>query len=294
MRISPHLLLLAASLIFGANYVIAKGLMPDYFSPMQIILLRVSISVVLFGLLVFFTKKGLPDKKDLMLFALCGLLGVSANQALFFIGLSLSRSVDAAIIHTTSPVWVYVFALLAKGEKHSSQRMVGIILGLLGALWLVSGGGKVGLSGEYINGNLILLINIISYSIYLVLVRPLTQKYHPFVVIFWVFVFGWIGVIPFSYNSFAGWNPVVMDSYAWFAITYVIIGTTFLAFLLVVSGLQRLSSSTAAYYIYTQPLIAALLAYFWKSEALSIIHLVAAILIFSGVFLVSWKPASRK
>lgn len=291
-----HIFLLTASLIFGANYVIAKGLMPDYFSPMQIILVRVTVSVLLFSLLVFATGRKQPEKKDMLLFAICGLLGVTANQALFFVGLELSRSVEAAIIHTTSPVWVYLIALLGRTEKHSNRRMSGIILGLLGALWLVTGGFRSGLSPDYINGNIILLLNIISYSIYLVIVKPLTQKYHPFVVMQWVFIFGWIGVLPFSFNSFSGWDISVMDSYAWFAISYVVIGTTFLAFLLVVSGLRKLSSSIAAYYIYTQPLIAAVLAYAWKSEELNYIHGIAAVLIFSGVFLVTrvTRPAIKR
>jgi drug/metabolite transporter (DMT)-like permease len=293
-KLQAHLFLLTASLIFGANYVIAKGLMPDYFSPMQIILARVSISVVLFAFLVLITGKQLPEKKDMLLFAFCGLLGVTANQTLFFVGLNLSRSVEAAIIHTTSPVWVYVIALISRKEKYGTTRSIGIMLGLLGALWLVTGGGRTGLSKDYLNGNLILLLNILAYSIYLVIVKPLTRKYHPFVVMLWVFVFGWMGALPFTWNAFEGWDRAVMDAYGWFAISYVILGTTFLAFLLVVTGLRKLSSSTAAYYIYTQPLIATVLAFFLLDASLNYIHTIAALLIFSGVFLVIRRKKGKR
>lgn len=291
-RYTPHIFLLVSSLIFGGSYVIAKGLMPDYFNPMQIILVRVSGSLLLFTLLVLVMKKAVPERRDMLRFLISGLLGVTINQTLFFVGLNLSRPVEASIIHTTSPVWVFLIALMGRTEKHSNRRMAGIILGLAGALWMVTGGGRTGLSNDYLNGNLILLGNIFSYSIYLVIVRPLTQKYHPFVVMQWVFLFGWLGALPFCFNSFSGWDIAVMDTYAWFAISYVVIGATFLAFLLVVAGLQRLQSSTAAYYNYLQPLIAAVLAWSWRGEKLSYVHAVAALLIFTGVYLIV-RPAGQ-
>ncbi|HRY98318.1 MAG TPA: DMT family transporter [Bacteroidales bacterium] len=291
--VSPHLYLLAASLIWGGSYVIGKGLMPGYFTPIQIIPLRVVISLGVLTLLTSLQGMKAPLRRDLPRFALAGLLGVTINQTLFFIGLNLSRPVEASIIHTTGPVWVLLFALVSGSEHYDGRRLLGIMLGLAGAAWMVSGGGQTGLSPEYLYGNLILLANIFSYGLYLVIIRPLAGRYHPLLVMQWVFLFGALGIIPYSWNSFSGWDIGVMDAYAWFAITYVVLGATLLAFLLVTIGLRKLPSSTAAYYNYLQPLIAAMLAWWMRGERPGYIHAVAAVLIFTGVYLVSaqktWK-----
>lgn len=267
--------------------MIGKGLMPDYFSPLQIIPLRVFISLGVLSILVVILGLKAPARRDLPRLALAGLLGVTINQTLFFIGLNLSRPVEASIIHTTGPVWVLLIALLSGSERYDRRRITGILLGLAGALWMVSGGGRTGLSPDYLYGNLILLANIFSYGIYLVLIKPLAQRYHPLLLMQWVFLFGSLGVIPICWNSYSGWDIAVMDAYGWFAITYVVLGATLLAFLLVTIGLKSLPSSTAAYYNYIQPLIAAMLAWWMRGDRPGYVHAVAAVLIFTGVYLVS-------
>ena len=196
-RLLAHLALFSANLIYGINYTLAKDVMPDFIQPLGFIFLRVSGAVLLFWLCyrLFFYEK--VAKSDLFKLALCGLFGVAINQMLFFEGLNLTTPINAAVIMVTNPILVLIIGALA-AEVITKRKMLGIT-GATGAisssLWWCSRA-----NSNHLWGNIMVLINA-AYGVYLVLVKPLMQKYKPITVISWVFLFGfsnlsfWLGPI---------------------------------------------------------------------------------------------------
>ncbi len=288
-----HLALIAAGLLFGANYWIAKSLMPDYLEPVTIIIFRTSGALFLFALILPFASAARFSRKEWILMALCGLSGVTINQYLFFEGLNLSTPVETSLLHTISPIVVMLLASLLIGEKTGAVQIAGVVLGFAGAVMLSLWGKSLSWDDSHLKGNLLIIANITSYSIYLVIAKPLMQRHHPIRVTFWIFFFGWIFFMPLALPNLPTAETLQLPTQVWLSLIYVVAGTTFLTYLLTMTGLRTLPAGTVGYYIYLQPLISGSIGVISGLEPLTLTAIGSAVLIFSGVFLVNW-PSLRK
>ena len=189
--IKSHLALFVVNLMYGANYVVAKGLMPNVIGPNGFIFLRVLGATILFWLL-FGAQFQKVTRKDLLRLAVCALFGVAVNQLFFFNGLMRTSPVNASIIMTITPILVFILSLFILKEKPTSIKVLGLIIGAAGSIIFTLQGSMVGESS--LLGDLLIFANAASYSLYLVLVKPLMAKYKPVTVITWIFTFGLIYV----------------------------------------------------------------------------------------------------
>jgi len=289
-----HISLFAANLIYAINYTFAKDVMPDFIQPSGFILLRVAGAVILFSLFFFLFVNEKVEKKDIIRLAICGIFGVAINQLLFFEGLNLTTPINAAIIMTINPVLVIIMSALILCEKINFRKGIGIALGLVGASALILNGGNVSSNTNFMLGNMFVFINAASYGLYLVLVKPLMQKYHPITVMFYVFGFGLLYVLPFGYTELLAVDWVNFPTIIIWEVLFVVLCTTFIAYLLNSSALKLLNPSTVSIYIYLQPVLATLFAIFRGSDRLDEIKIIAAVIIFVGVYLVSVRSVKTR
>ncbi|MCB0401308.1 MAG: DMT family transporter [Flavobacteriales bacterium] len=281
-----HIALLGANVIYGINYTVAKDVMPTHIQPFGFIFCRVAGAFVLFWLIHSFRYERV-DKKDLLLLAVCGLFGVCANQLMFFYGLNITTPINAGIIMTSNPILVLIASAIILKNKITKSKVSGILLGITGALLLLLVKKDFSFGSSTMTGDLFIFLNALSYGIYLVIAVPLMRKYKPLTVIKWVFTFGILFVFPFGWQEFREIEWSGFTSTIWWEFAFVIIGTTFLAYLLNIYGLKKLNPSVVSTYIYLQPLLAAGFAIWAGKDTLDWIKVVAALLIFSGVYLVS-------
>ncbi len=270
--------------------------MPEFIEPMGFILLRVVGATLLFWSFTPWMKWEQVALKDLGRMALAGFFGVAANQLMFFQGLNITTPINAAIIMTTNPILVLVISYIVLSEAIGIRKLVGIGIGLIGAVLIVlfksdGSGGALTWSQETAWGDLLVFLNATSYGIYLVVVKPLMKKYQPFTVIRWVFLFGLCFVIPFGFNQFTEINWGIMPNNTLWQVAFVVIGTTFFAYLFNIYALKRVAPSVVSTYIYSQPVLAAFIAIYWGKDDLTWLKVVAGILIFTGVYLVSIAPS---
>jgi drug/metabolite transporter (DMT)-like permease len=294
-----HIALLLVNMLYGANYLVAKGLMPSVIGPSGFIVLRVLGALSLFLIWKSFVKEKVA-KADLLRLAGCGLFGVAMNQLLFFNGLSITSPINASIIMTSNPILVLVIASILLKERITKLKLSGVILGATGAIVLITASDRGIGSGSSILGDTMCLINAISYGVYLVMVKPLMAKYSPITVITYVFMFGMLVVLPIGMPQFLAisWNTITQSQ--WIGIGYVVIATTFLVYLLNIFALKHVSASVASSYIYLQPVMAVLFGYlfhyiftgFPNPGTITPLKIVCALAIFTGVYLVS-KPAKK-
>ena len=284
-----HISLFVANLIYAINYTFAKDVMPDFIQPSGFILLRVTGAVTLFSLFYFLFVNEKVEKKDIIRLAICGVFGVAINQLLFFEGLNLTTPINAAIIMTINPVLVIIMSALILFEKINIRKGIGIALGLVGASTLILNGGSVSGNTNFMLGNMFVFINAASYGLYLVLVKPLMQKYHPITVMFYVFGFGLLYVLPFGYTELLAVDWGSFPTIIIWEVLFVVVCTTVIAYLLNSSALKLLNPSTVSIYIYLQPVLATLFAIFRGSDSLDEMKIISALIIFVGVYLVSVK-----
>lgn len=286
-NILPHLALFLVNLIYALNYSIAKDVMPDYIGPSGFILLRVIGGSLLFFLTYIFFIKENVELKDMVRLLFCGLFGVAINQLFFFEGLNLTTPINAAIIMTVSPILVIIFSAIIIKEKITIRKLLGIFLGIVGAATLILKSGSISIDNAFFVGNILIFINATSYSIYLVLVKTLMTKYNPITVMFYVFSFGLIFVLPFGLNELLEVNTQSFSKIIYLKVAFVVICTTFLAYLFNAFALKTLNPSVVSTYIYLQPVLASVVAIFLKSDSLDFIKILSALFIFSAVYLVS-------
>jgi drug/metabolite transporter (DMT)-like permease len=283
-KLLPHLAVIGASLIYGINYTVAKGLMPGHLEPLGFILTRASGALILFWLLGSFYKSEKIERKDFIRLAFCGFFGVALNQSFFFSGLNLTTPINAAIIMTTNPIMVLIATGVILKERLTKTRWLGIAIGLSGALLVIALGKSIHFGSDTMLGDLMIFINATSYGIYLVIVKPLMVKYKPLTIIKWVFLFGTFYIFPFGIGQFTDVEWSTFDGSTW--------GATFLAYLFNIYALKSLSPSVVSIYIYAQPVIASLIAVILGADSLDSIKIMATLLIFVGVYLVS-KPIRK-
>ena len=283
-----HIALLFANIIYALNYGWAKDVMEGgYLEPFAFILIRAIGATLLFWVVsLFFSER--VENKDKFKLLLCGIFGVAANQLLFFKGLDQTTRINASIIMVASPIIVALFSAVLIKEKPSATRIVGILLGLTGACFIILQG-ESNNQGASLIGNLLIVLNATSYGLYLVLVKPLMKKYSPITVVKWVFTFGLIIVTPFGLTE--------IDTIVWempndilLKVGFVVVFTTFFTYLFNIYGVKRVSPTVVSSYIYLQPILTSIIAAFSGTETITIMMVISSIIIFIGVYLVS-KPS---
>jgi drug/metabolite transporter (DMT)-like permease len=277
------------SLIYGVTFTIAKDVMPLYIDAYGFILLRVGGSMILFWLVWLFMPKEKIALNDFPRIITAAFFGVALNMLTFFKGLSLTSPISASVIMVSTPMIVLALSAILMKERMKNRMVLGIVLGLIGTAFLILYGKSIGSATNAGMGNFLVLVNAISYGFYLIIVKKLMDKYNAFTFVKWIYLFGFIMVLPFGWSQFqtVNWALVPMDIY--WKIGFVVVFSTFLTYLLNLLSMKELKPTTVAVFIYLQPVFATIFAIGLGKDELSLVKIVSAILIFVGVYLVTQK-----
>lgn len=285
-----HLAVLGTNLFFAANFSFVKMVSPMPVKPFGLNIFRVGVSLALFWMLWLFSGKPAGiDRKDIGRFFLCGLTGIAINQMLFIKGLTLTSPIHASLLMLTTPLLITIFALWVLKEALTPTKIMGLLLGAGGAGLLIASKGGEREAQDYLKGDLLIMINAVSYAVYFILVKPLMLSYSPLHVVRWVFTFGLLLILPIGLPEALQVPFNAFTTAQWGAFASVILTGTFLAYSFTAYGIQHLGAGVTGSYIYTQPIFAVAIAIFFFGEALSPAKWLAAALIFSGVYLAGRK-----
>ena len=283
-----HLALLFVSAVFGINSVTAKIALKEI-DPMALVCIRIATAaVILYILQVIFIKEKIRSAKDYLKLAYFSVFGIIINQTLFLKGLALTTAINATVLVTTIPVVTIVIALILGREKKSFRKIAGSLLSFIGVILLL-GAERIDLNNKFFVGNLLVFINAVSFGIYLVIAKDILKRYHPATVTTWTFIFGAIGVFPFGIDQAIHLPYADISITAWLCVVFLILFSSVIVYYINSWALQRTTSSTVAVYIYVQPIVATGISTMALGETLTWTTVIAALLIFAGVFIVSLK-----
>ena len=288
-----HIAVLSTNIFFAVNFSLVKYISPALIKPYAINIFRVGISLVLFWLLWTMSDvKPHIKKKHWGRFFVCGLTGIAINQMFFIKGLTYTSAIHASLLILLTPILISVFGFTVLKEKVTIIKTMGLTLGVGGAVLLILSKEQSSTATNYLFGDLLIIINAISYTVYFIIVKPLMAEYPPLHVVRWVFTFGFLMILPFGWNEFISipWEKLELSHYL--SILFIVVPGTFLAYFFNIYGIQHLGAGTTGSYIYTQPVFAALIAVIFFHEHLTTSKLLAGIMIFLGVFLISLKRGS--
>ena len=284
------LLAFLAALIYGVSFTVAKEVMPVYIQPFGFILLRVLGAALLFWGVGIFLKKEKIEVKDYPRLLLAAVFGIALNQLSFFKGLSMTTPINASVIMVCSPIIVLIFSSFLLNEKATKKKLLGIFIGLFGAVMLIIFGKDIGAASNASLGNLLVLVNASSYALYLILIKNLTKKYHAITLAKWLYLLGLVMVIPFGFSELSVVNWTSMPMPIIYRVGFIIVFTSFMTYMFNLFAIKELKPTTLSIFIYLQPVIASSYALLVGSDSLNFIKIASTLLIFIGVYLVTRKP----
>jgi drug/metabolite transporter (DMT)-like permease len=291
-NIAPHLALVVVQILFGTWPIFGKFVLRSM-SPSSLVACRLTGAALAFALL---QRKLGPlfrmPVKDIGLLVVCSMMGVVGNQLLFVKGLSLTTVINATLLSTTIPVFALFVSILFGYDKLSPRRLFGIALAAGGVVYLVNPA-RADLSAQNTVGNLLIVSNSLLYAAYIVISKDLFERYGALNVITWIFLVGSLVTIPVGIYSLQQEDLGAIGVSTWFTIGFIIIFPTVGAYYLNAWALIKVPPSTVAIYIYLQPLIAFGFAPLFLGEQWSSRTIIAAILIFAGVAVVTRRGRSR-
>ena len=286
---------LLGNFFFGTSVIAVKHISPSLIPPIALTAVRILVTTVLFWSMYAMkpVKMGIT-KKDLLRLFFCAIAGITLNQTFSMRGMSLASPIHASLLILTTPIVITFLAAWLLKESLTTLKLVGLMLGIGGgALLVFSRDISVHGSGQESLGDLFVIMGAICYSVYVVSIKPLMEKYRAVHILQWVFLFGSFISLPLGWNAVSQVSWRAFDSLSWFALAYIVFGATFLAYQLMNYGISKLGASITGSYIYTQPFFATLASMLILHESLSLPKMAAATLIMTGVFLTNYNQVSR-
>lgn len=277
------------SIIYGMTFTIAKDVMPKYIDAFGFILLRVAGATIMFWIVSFFFKTEKIEKSDFPRILAAAFFGVALNMLTFFKGLSYTSPIMGAVLMVTTPIIVLILSAFLIKEKLENKKVIGIVLGLAGTLFLILYGKSVVNAPNASLGNFLVFVNAVSYAFYLIIVKKLMDKYNAFSFVKWIYLFGFCMILPFGWKEFAVINWPIIPFEIYLKIGFVVIFSTFFTYLLNLLSMKELKPTTVAVFIYLQPFFATIFAIYLGKDQLSWVKIGSAILIFVGVAFVIQK-----
>ena len=286
-----HAAMFSANLMWGLMSPLAKVVMVSgAVTPLVLNDLRIFGAMALFWIVSWFRPREHVAPKDLAKLFGASLLAIVFNQGCFIFGVGLTSPSDASIITTSMPLWAMVLAAFFLKEPITGKKISGIAAGACGALLLILSGGKAAAGSQAessVWGDVLVLTAQLSYALYIVLFKNFVGRYSLVTIMKWMFTYAFICVLPFSYRDLAQTPWMELDGSAIGAIAFIVVGATFFSYMLVVVGQKALRPTVAGMYNYIQPLVACVVAVWLGLDSFGPTKALAAVLIFSGVYLVT-------
>ena len=291
-KMKGHVAMLAANSMWGLMAPLAKFVMiGGAVSSLVMTDLRVFGAMILFWIFSFFQKPEHVGHKDLMKLFVASLLAIVFNQGSYIFGVGMTSPVDASIITTSMPLIAMILAAIFLKEPITGKKILGIAVGASGALLLILGSSQA--SGTTVKGDnpllgeVFVLLAQCSYAFYCVLFKNFVTKYSAVTVMKWMFTYAFICLLPFSYSSLLATDWLALDGARIASILFVVVGATFLSYILIIVGQKNLRPTVAGMYNYIQPLVATIVAICWGMDSFNLTKVLSVVMIFGGVWLVT-------
>ncbi len=294
-----HASMFGANIMWGLMSPVSKFIMlGGAVTPFVVTELRIGGAMLLFWLTSFFQKPEHVNHKDMASLFVASLLAIVFNQGCFIFGVSLSSPGNASIITTSMPLWAMVLAAIILKEPITGKKVLGIAAGASGALLLILGSGPrvqaaSATGGPAVWGDLLVLLAQLSYAFYIVFYKDFVSKYSLVTIMKWMFTYAFICTLPFSAGDLwrTDWNGLHVLEVA--GLSFIVVGATYISYMLVVIGQKALRPTVAGMYNYIQPVVAGVVAICWGMDSFNLTKVIAVVLIFGGVYLVT-ASRSRK
>ena len=295
-KLKGNLIMLFVSILFGLNFSVSKSILSSgLLDPQALTMARVVFACAAFWLASLFLPRERVLPKDQLMLLLGSFCAISLNQGLFVVGLAKTSPIDASIVTTSIPMLAMILAAFVLKEPITLKKVSGVLIGAAGALVLITTSQYQNAQSSSLTGNLIIFTSSTIYTVYLVVIKPVVEKYSAITVMKWMFLYALISISPFMakplFNAPLFSQP---DAETWLHLLYVVFAATFITYMLIPVAQKLIRPTTIGMYNYVQPLIATIAAVVVQQDTLTPVKLFSALLIFIGVYLVTISKSRQQ
>lgn len=290
----PHIMLIICNVIWALNYPLYKLVLPHYVSPLSMLTATLLVAGALSLLTLVFSKREKVDRHDILKFVLAAILIGIMRKLFLMMGMSRTSPIDGSIIGTITPLLVLVFSVMLHIDRFSRMKILGLVLGMTGAIIVIAFGGSSSHHASTFSGNLMIVTAVCSPALYMVWFKRLISKYKPSTVLRWMYCSAALIILPFGLDSVVNTDYTAMNGEVLWAYLFIILVPTLGPNLMLIYSLKRLSPTVSSIYAYIQPVVASALAIAMHMDKLSVESVIAAAVIFAGVYFVirSYKTSA--
>ena len=295
-KAAGHAACFMAYAIFGLNIVICKDLTSSHtFSPLALFSIRSVCACTLFWLISLFQPKEKVDRKDYIKIFLASFLGYFCCQLSFLMAIPQVTPMTSSIVSSLSPIYTMFIAAVAIKEPITLKKVAGVLISFGGMMLLVLGGMRAsGVIENSIQGILLLIVNGLSFALYLGIFKPLISKYSVCTFMKWIFLFSTLMSFPFTCGEIFRLDWGEIPSKILLELGFLVFFATFISYYLIPYGQKRLHPTLVSLYAYIQPIIATAISICIGMDTLTWQKVLSAILVFAGVIIVSYSKTSPK
>ena len=293
-NISGHIACFTAYAIFGVNIIVCKDLTSGHLiSPIGIFTLRSLGAGLMFWILSLFLPAEKVEKKDYLKILAAAFLGYFVTQLTFLVAIPDVTPMHCSIISSMSPIYTMFIAAVVLKEPLSWKKAGGVVLSLCGILFLIfnNASGTSGVSESKLSGIFLMFLNSLSFSLYLGIFKPVIAKYSVVTFMKWIFLFSALMSLPLSFREVVSLEWTKIPSVQMWELGFLIVFATFVSYFLIPFGQKRIRPTLVSMYSYIQPIIATIISIILCMDILTWQKLMAALMVFAGVFIVSRSRA---
>lgn len=283
-----HFALLVANAIFGINQSLSKLVLNDSaITPLTLVSLRMMAGALLFWITSLFVKSEKVPLKDILILFLASFIGVQLNQYTFIIGLQYTTPIDTAVMATMGPIITMLAATIILKEPLSWKKVSGVMLGAIGAWMLIAGRTDSSLGSNPLLGNTLCLISASSYALYLVIFKDIICRYSAITVMKYMFLFASVVSMFICGRDVISVDYMALPVELLLELLVILFFCTYFAFMLLPIGQKYLRPTVVSMYMYVQPITSAILSIALGLDKFNTIKIIAASLVFTGVYIVT-------
>ncbi len=286
---------LCANLIFGLNIPISKALLSQWMTPFGYMASRTLAATIIFWVIQSFLPKEKVSPKDLAIIAMGGIMGFVVSQSLTAISLQYTSPVYFSLIVALSPLVVMLLAAVFLKEPITGKKMAGVVLGVAGALLMISQIDNSASGKNNLWGIFLAIISVTAFSVYLIIIRSVAQKYTTVTQMKWMFLFAAIILVPLGCTEYSE-QTLFSASCSWsgvWELAFVAILATSVAYFLTPFGMKYLRATTVSVYMNLQPIVSSVAAICVGQDSFSWDKPLAAVLVIAGAYVVSTSRAKE-
>lgn len=290
-KIQAHSAVILANVIFGLGVPVTKLLLDEWVSPMGYMFTRCLGAAVIFWIISLFMPKEPVERKDLLIIMLGGLLGFVVSQTLTAWALVYTTPVYFSLIATLTPVATMLMAAVFLKETLNGKKTIGVLIGIAGALLMVFMGWQGGSGTNDVLGIFLTILSLLTWVIYLLITRNVSQKYSAVTQMKWIFLISTIAVLPFAAPEW-GQQKLFSAAWAWTGVAemaFIVLFATVLGYFAIPFAMRYLPATTVSIYTNLQPVVASLTAIYIGQDVLTWDKPVAGILVLLSAYIITRK-----